>query len=179
MRVLGIDPGLTGGLALSEDGVLISVDDMPVFIYERNGRNRREVDGHQLYSIIASYGLTGADHVFIEQSWARQGNSASTAFAFGKSFGIVIGVLCALPGPMTFVPPNRWKKILAVPAAKDGARARASQLMPDFARTWKLVKHDGRAEAALISYYGVRAVTGERRAFRDVPPVIENPGVLL
>jgi hypothetical protein len=27
--------------------------------------------------------------------------------------------------------------------------------MPGFSRLWPLVKHDGRAEAALIAYYGV------------------------
>jgi hypothetical protein len=30
----------------------------------------------------------------------------------------------------------------------------ASQIFPDCADQWALVKHDGRAEAALIAYYG-------------------------
>jgi hypothetical protein len=45
---------------------------------------------------------------------------------------------------------------LRVPAEKDGARARASQLIPAGASWWPLVKHDGRAEAALIALYGSR-----------------------
>jgi hypothetical protein len=51
-----------------------------------------------------------------------------------------------------------WKKALGVPADKDGARARASQLMPENAWLWPLVKHDGRAEAALIAYWGIRTL---------------------
>jgi hypothetical protein len=45
-----------------------------------------------------------------------------------------------------------------VPAAKDGARARASQLLPGAADQWPLVKHDGRAEAALIALWGIRSL---------------------
>jgi hypothetical protein len=41
-------------------------------------------------------------------------------------------------------------------AGGNGARARATQLLPAAAHRWPLVKHDGRAEAALIAYYGRR-----------------------
>jgi crossover junction endodeoxyribonuclease RuvC len=64
--------------------------------------------------------------------------------------------LAALGVPMSFVAPATWKRALQVPAAKDGARARASQLLPAAAGHWPLVKHDGRAEAALIALYGLR-----------------------
>jgi len=49
---------------------------------------------------------------------------------------------------MTIVAPVRWKRALAVPAGKDGARARASALLPRAAHLWPLVKHDGRAAEA-------------------------------
>jgi hypothetical protein len=48
-----------------------------------------------------------------------------------------------------------------VPAEKDGARARASQLLPQHAGHWPLKKHDGRAEAALIALYGWRQLFRE------------------
>ena len=56
------------------------------------------------------------------------------------------------------VHPQRWKRELGVPAGKDGARARASQLLPQAAGQWPLKKHDGRAEAALISVFGSRSI---------------------
>jgi hypothetical protein len=59
--------------------------------------------------------------------------------------------MAALGIPRSFVAPAVWKKALGVPAAKDGARTRASQLMPNAAGHWPLVKHDGRARAALIA----------------------------
>jgi crossover junction endodeoxyribonuclease RuvC len=50
----------------------------------------------------------------------------------------------------------KWKKSLGVPADKYAARMRASQLLPEFAHNWPLKKHDGRAEASLISLYGIK-----------------------
>lgn len=77
-------------------------------------------------------------------------------FAFGKAYGTLRGVVAALGIPMTVVSPVTWKRALGVPAAKDGARARASQLLPDAAAHWQRVKDHGRAEAALIALYGLR-----------------------
>ena len=45
-----------------------------------------------------------------------------------------------------------------MPAAKDGARARASELIRGGAAHWPLIKHDGRAEAALIALWGSRSL---------------------
>jgi crossover junction endodeoxyribonuclease RuvC len=84
------------------------------------------------------------------------GQGVSGVFAFGKAYGVVIGVLAAHGVPMTFVSPVKWKKALQVPASKDGARARASQLLPQAASEWPLVKDSGRAEAALIAYWGIQ-----------------------
>jgi crossover junction endodeoxyribonuclease RuvC len=48
-----------------------------------------------------------------------------------------------------------------VPAGKDAARARACELLPRLADRWPLVKHHGRAEAALLALYGIRALNGK------------------
>jgi hypothetical protein len=47
--------------------------------------------------------------------------------------------------------------VVGAPAGKDGARARASQLIPSAAHHWPLKKHDGRAEAALLAFYASRS----------------------
>jgi hypothetical protein len=60
-----------------------------------------------------------------------------------------------------------------VPKAKDGARARASQLLPAGVQLWPLVKHDGRAEAALLALYGVRQLGGAA-AFSPVLSAFET-----
>ena len=49
------------------------------------------------------------------------------------------------------------------PADKDGARARASQLLPWAAHQWARAKDDGKAEASLIALYGKNAVNAITR----------------
>ena len=43
----------------------------------------------------------------------------------------------------------------ARPADKNASRRRASEFFPDCADQWKLAKHDGRAEAAMLAWYGL------------------------
>jgi crossover junction endodeoxyribonuclease RuvC len=163
MILAGIDPGLSGAIALLDaaTGSVLDIIDMPMLALTRGGKAKREVDAHAL---AAALGRDRIGHVFIEQVGAMPGQGVSGVFAFGKAYGIAIGVLATLGVPMTFVAPQVWKRVLGVPAAKDGARARASQLMPGAAHHWQRVKDDGRAEAALIAYYGLRQLGGIARA---------------
>jgi crossover junction endodeoxyribonuclease RuvC len=151
--ILGIDPGLNGALAFFDVSAgRIEVVDMPTIAAGTN--SKRVVDEAALASCVEAYrGIL--DHAYVERVGAMPGQGVTSMFSFGRSFGVALGVLAAFRVPVTLVQPQRWKAALSVPAAKDGARARASQLMPAHARLWPLVKHDGRAEAALIAYYGV------------------------
>ena len=157
MIIAGIDPGLSGAGAFLDaaSGAVLDIVDMPTLALSRGGKNKRELDAHTLARLIAAQVVS---HAFVEAVGAMPGQGVSSVFAFGKSFGVLIGILAALEVPMTFVAPATWKRALGVPAAKDGARARASQLLPVAAQFWPLVKHDGRAEAALIAYYGLRSL---------------------
>lgn len=158
---IGVDPGLSGAIAFYQPfGDLLEIEDIPVFALVRAGKTKRDMDVQSLVTIFRRRRidprLMPGVHVWLEQVGAMPGQGVSSMFAFGQVFGIIKGVLAALSIPMTLVPPVRWKKAIGVPAAKDGARARASQLLPGHANLWPLVKHDGRAEAALIAYYGSR-----------------------
>jgi hypothetical protein len=54
------------------------------------------------------------------------------------------------------VDPSAWKKTMHLSTDKNASRALASQYFPDAADQWSRVRDDGRAEAALIAYYGAR-----------------------
>jgi crossover junction endodeoxyribonuclease RuvC len=153
----GIDPGLSGAVALIDaaTGAVVNIFDTPVLELKRDGKTKRELSPH---SLAGALGRDRIGHAFVENVSSRPGQGVSSVFSFGKSFGITIGVLATLGIPMTFVAPQVWKKALGVPAAKDGARARASQLLPAAAHHWTRVRDDGRAEAALIAHYGLRMV---------------------
>jgi crossover junction endodeoxyribonuclease RuvC len=163
MIIAGIDPGLSGAVALldAETGLVIDVFDVPTLALSRGGKAKRELDAHALAGAL---GRDRIGHAFVEFVGAMPGQGVSSVFAFGKAYGIAIGVLATLGVPMSYVAPVAWKRALQVPAAKDGARARASQLLPAAAGHWQRVKDDGRAEAALIAYYGVRQLGSLARA---------------
>jgi crossover junction endodeoxyribonuclease RuvC len=148
-RLIGVDPGATGALALFENGRLAQVWDTPTV----RDKGRPRVDAAALGALIISCDAASA---FVERVGAMPGQGVTSMFQFGRACGIVEGVLGALSVPVTYVTPTQWKGALKVPAAKDGARLRASQLMPHGAAWWPKVGHHGRAEAALIGLYGVR-----------------------
>ena len=146
IRVLGIDPGINGALAFI-CGIKIEIRDMPIVKSIR----RTRVNVSYLVQLVQDL---NPDHAFVEFASARPGQGVSSCFNYGFSNGIIHGVLAALQVPMTIIHPVKWKRELQVPRDKKEARMRASQLMPHGAHLWPLAKHDGRAEAALIAYYG-------------------------
>ena len=81
------------------------------------------------------------------------GNGGAAMFSFGYGFGAILMAITAFQHEHSKVTPVCWKKALAVPKNKDSARARASELMPLCSDIWKLKKHDGRAEAAMIAFW--------------------------
>lgn len=151
--IIGVDPGLHGAVAIYRSDKDFGVFDMPTFELVRNGKKKHELDPHTLARLLTPYRLATA---WLEQVNSMPGQGVSSVFSFGKSYGIVIGVLATLGIPYNFVTPQVWKKAMQVPAAKDAARARASQLLPLHANKWNRVKDDGRAESALIALYGFR-----------------------
>lgn len=149
MIFLGIDPGLDGALAFWTETSL-EVIDMPTLAIG----GKRRVDSYQLAQILDKRAAPRL--ALMEQVAARPGAGVSGMFNFGRSAGIVEGIVCAQFWPLEFVMPHVWKRDMRCPKDKDGARDRASQLLPTSTHIWPLKKHDGRAEAALIALYAER-----------------------
>lgn len=153
MKILGIDVGLNGAIALIEDGKLLEVHDMPTLSLERNNKTKRMVNAHTLHAIIRD---AKADAAYLERLNAMPGQGVTSMFSMGQSLGVVLGVLAACEVPTTTIPPRTWQKALDVPQGKDGSRYRAAQLFPDAAGMFARVKDDGRSDAALIALYGAK-----------------------
>jgi crossover junction endodeoxyribonuclease RuvC len=152
MRILGIDPGASGALAVVEDGRLVELIDMPVLTVKRGTREVREVNGPLLGLAVAS--LQPIEAALLEQVGAMPGQGVSSMFAFGRAVGVIEGVLGALRIPYRKVPPQEWQRAMRVRGGKDGARERAMRLYPDRAAEFARKKDDGRADASLIAAYG-------------------------
>lgn len=147
--VLGIDPGLTGALALlTPDG--LTVRDMPVI----DGR----VDAHTLTALLIDFGPV--DRVAIERAQAYPGMGVSSAFNYGLSYGLILGVLAVLQRTVVHVPPSVWTKALHVGADKNAHRRRCMDRWPTQAETWGRKKDDGRADAALIALWCAETSVG-------------------
>ena len=153
MRVLGIDVGLNGAIALIVDGQLLQVHDMPTVTLERNNKTKRMVNAQALSLIIRG---AIADAAYLERLNAMPGQGVTSMFSMGQSLGVVLGILAACEVPTTTIPPRTWQKALDVPQGKDGSRYRAAQLFPEHADMFSRVKDDGRSDAVLIAAYGVR-----------------------
>jgi len=154
-RVIGIDPGLSGAIAVINGTDSLSVFDMPTMTVERNGKAKRQVSATELAEII--YIMKNDDcHVFVEKVSAMAGQGVTSVFSFGRSFGMIEGILAALHLPVTYVAPATWVKAVGRGQGKDASRARAMEIFPNNQTDFKRVKDDGRADAALIAYWGSR-----------------------
>lgn len=148
--ILGIDPGLSGAISLY-DGNELLIWDMPTLEMMVNGKKRNRLDIVRLKNILLEH---KADHAFIERVNAQPSNGAASAFAYGYGVGAIDAVVQCCGIPFTHITPMKWKKDMQCPKEKDGARMRASQLLPQFAHNWSRKKDDGRAEASLIALWG-------------------------
>ena len=148
MRILGIDPGLTGALVMLEDDQPIEWMEMPTYAVGSHNR----VNCAALASWIKQCGLTEA---FMELTGARPGQGVTSMYTFGHACGSVSGVLGALEIPVTMVTPQSWKKRAGLTLKdKDEARSKAIQIWPHWRDLDKKGKGQALADAALIAKHG-------------------------
>ena len=142
-RFIGVDPGLTGGLALLDGNDLEVVTDMPVVA--------GTVDAYALTAILAEWG--SVDRVVVEQQQAMPRQGVASTFKTGANYGRILGVLAALERPVTHVTPAMWTRQLRVGSDKATHRRRAMDEWPAQAHMFARVKDDGRADASLIALW--------------------------
>jgi crossover junction endodeoxyribonuclease RuvC len=131
----------------------IAVEDMPTVEVKRNNKLKREVSPQLVAAMIIKRHV---DAAFLEKVNAMAGQGVSSVFSFGRSAGIMEGVLAAFDIPTTLVTPQAWQKAMNVRDGKDGSRERAMQLFPASAELFQRKKDDGRSDAALIAKYGAQ-----------------------
>ena len=165
MNFLGIDPGLSGGMALIGENGVIWVEDMPTITVKKGKKNQRFIDLVALRTLIVGALFVGIPptpvHAFIEKVSAMPGQGVCSMFKFGRGFGNIEAMIAAFEIPYTMVHPKTWQKEMLrdIPGDGKGRSVLAAQrlfphvkLIPVNCRTPK----DGRAEALLIAEYGRR-----------------------
>lgn len=164
MIVIGIDPGLSGAIAVlpPDAGQAIGVFDMPTVAYSKTGFVKNVMDVNALASLLRPF-RTADVAVFMERVNAFPGQGVGSMFSLGMSFWGAAGVVAGLGMALHLVPPQQWKAHFKLNKDKDLARGLAARLYPGVDLTRK--KDHGRAEALLIARYGKEcfAEVGGRR----------------
>ncbi len=170
MRVVGIDPGKEGALALYDsDWESLDVWDLPTYKKRIGGakgtkgsKEREEFDKEALIALFN--GFERIDLVVLEQVGQRptsgapgQRRAQTGMFEMGRGFGHLEMLIAVKNFRVEPVRPQIWKRAMGAPAEKKESCYRADQLLPDFKTLWRGPRGggiDGRAEAAMLALYG-------------------------
>lgn len=150
MRILGIDPGAYGALALLLPTGL-TLWDMPTIVGRVGRRNRTHISESLLAGLVRE---AKPDVAWIEDVHAMPRQGVTSSFNFGVAFGMPRGVCAALGVPVHLIAPTVWKRHFRIGAGKHDSRLTACRLFPAAAAQFARVRDDGRAEAALLALYG-------------------------
>lgn len=151
--IISIDPGITGAIALVDQHGAHEVHDMPVM--EKTHGKGQQVNPYALAGLIRGLHIENKiKMVVIERVGPMPSQGVTSVFGFGKSAGIIEGVIAAFHLPMQFPTPQAWKKHFAlIGRDKDAARTHAINLFPMMADSLSRKKDIGRADAILIGAY--------------------------
>ena len=138
---IGVDPGRCGAFALI-DGAELTVQtfDMPDTIAG-------------LHSLLCN--LPPVKHAMVEKPFFPRMVGTKTVAVMAENYGALKSALLWRDIPMIEVAPAKWKAALGLSPDKAASRAKASQIFPGNSDQWARAKDDGRAEAALIGWYGM------------------------
>ena len=128
MKIIGIDPGLSGAIAVLEDIKVLSLFEMPVMAEGK--KNKRQLNSAQLVNIIKENTNDEEEiAVIVEQVNAMPGQGVTSMFNFGQTFGAIKGVCAALGLPIFFVRPSKWKKHFElINSSKDASRTNVIEM---------------------------------------------------
>jgi crossover junction endodeoxyribonuclease RuvC len=159
MLVLGVDPGIRGGLAIVaiDDAVPQLVDAIDIPVAGVGAKER--VDVFVIRDWIKQY---TPEHALIERAQAMPKQGASSGFKYGRAVGAIEAVIACCEIPLTIIEPTAWKKFHALHGGdKEGGRQRALQLFPGAHVLLARKKDHGRAEAALIALYQLNRIPAQ------------------
>ena len=111
MKIIGIDPGLSGAIAILENNKVLRIFDMPVMSEEK--KNKRQINSALLVNILKDNISNNEEiSVVIEQVNAMPGQGVTSMFNFGQTFGAIKGICAALQLPIFLLDRQSGKNIL-------------------------------------------------------------------
>jgi hypothetical protein len=153
MRIFGIDPGLSGAIAILEDDKVLDIVDIPVM--SEGKKNKKQLNSAHLAQYIENNILdVNKTIVVVEQVNAMPGQGVTSMFNFGQTFGAIKGISAALKLPIFFVRPSKWKKHFELlKASKDASRTKTIEMYPSLANKLSRKKDVNKSDAILIARF--------------------------
>ena len=153
MKIIGIDPGLSGAIAVMHDKKVINMYDMPVMAEGK--KNKRQLNSSQLVNIIKdNINEDEETIVVVEQVNAMPGQGVTSMFNFGQTFGAIKGVCAALRLPIFFVRPSKWKKHFElINSSKDASRTKVIEMYPTLSGQLAKKRDVNKSDAVLIAKF--------------------------
>ena len=153
MKINGIDPGLSGAIAVLHNKKVINMYDMPVMAEGK--KNKRQLNSSQLVNIIKdNINEDEETIVVVEQVNAMPGQGVTSMFNFGQTFGAIKGVCAALKLPIFFVRPSKWKKHFElINSSKDASRTKVIEMYPTLSGQLARKRDVNKSDAILIAKF--------------------------
>lgn len=173
---LGIDPGLSGGVAFVSECGRSGVLGTPVYSILKNNKNKKEYDISKM--ILAIRAISSKQVVACQElTHAMPGNGNVSMYSFGRGHGLWEGIIRCHDIPVVFYSPQQWKKTypslqnFSKPnnslekqrnktLAKKEAINLAKSMFLDSSIFIKNASDDGKAEALLIANHCRMMVQG-------------------
>ncbi|KAL6341846.1 hypothetical protein AAG906_038091 [Vitis piasezkii] len=158
--VIGIDPDISGALALlktGDSGCSAQVFDSPHLQILVGKRVRKRLDAKSIVQLLRGFDAPIGTIAYIEQSIPYPQDGKQGWWSGGFGYGLWIGILVASGFSVVPVPSTLWKnefKLSGNGTSKDDSRRVASTMFPSMSSLLKRKKDHGRAEALLIAAYG-------------------------
>ena len=153
MKIVGIDPGLSGAIAILENNNVLNIFDMPVMAEGK--KNKRQLNSAQLAHIIKENTVKNEEiTIVVEQVNAMPGQGVTSMFNFGQTFGAIKGISAALNLPIFFVRPSKWKKHFElINSSKDSSRTKVIEMYPSLSNQLSKKKDVNKSDAILIARF--------------------------
>ena len=153
MKVIGIDPGLSGAIAILENNKVLNIFDIPVM--SEGKKNKKQLNSALLVSLLKENIFKNEEvSVVVEQVNAMPGQGVTSMFNFGQTFGAIKGICAALNLPIFFVRPSKWKKHFElINSSKDSSRTKVIEMYPKLSNQLAKKKDVNKSDAILIARY--------------------------
>ncbi len=153
MRIIGIDPGLSGAIAIMDNKKVLRIFDTPVMAEGK--KNKRQLNSALLVSLLRE-NISNSEEtaVVVEQVNAMPGQGVTSMFNFGQTFGAIKGICAALNLPIFFVRPSKWKRHFElINSSKDSSRTKVIEMYPELSNQLSKKKDVNKSDAILIARF--------------------------